>query len=183
MANLLAHGLAAMATCAILGSIFGLPGITWGIFLAGFLAMLAEMDLDELSPNKRSPFGHSILFGFLWTLGISVIVWGMVSGDILSRVNALKLTLAVISGYISHIGIDSFTKEGIYTFPKGPEFKKWVTRLSHGDRKCWEYWHLFKNAKFEKLLRANDDPILNAFVSIPSLLVIIIFVVIMPMPV
>jgi hypothetical protein len=53
--------------------------------------------------------------------------------------------------------------------------------LSKGDRICWEYWHLFQNEKLKRWQRANEDPILNALVSIPSLLIIIFFVAVMPL--
>jgi hypothetical protein len=62
MANLLAHALAGLAFCGVMNIAFGLPPVTWGIFLAGFLAMLIELDLDDLSENHRSPIGHSVLF-------------------------------------------------------------------------------------------------------------------------
>lgn len=183
MAGLLAHCLAAMAFQAFLGAAFGLPAISYGIFVAGLLAMLIELDLDELSPNKRSPIGHSVLFGLIWVSLFSILVWLLAIALVLSSGVAMELTLAVISAYTIHLAIDSFTKEGIYTFPKSPEIKRWVTGLSRGDSVCWEYWHVLENKRFKNWIRSNDDPILNACVSLPSLLVIIVFVAFMPKPV
>jgi hypothetical protein len=181
MAGLLSHSLFAMAVCAVLGYTFGLPGISWGIFLAGFLAMVIELDLDDLSPNTRSPYGHSFFFGIIWVVVFSFLAWGIAFAGSIPHKTALSLTLAIISAYATHIAIDTFTKEGVYSFPKDSNIKKWLFRLSEGDRICWEHWHIFQNRKFEKYLRANDDPILNAIISIPSLLVIIFFVAILPL--
>jgi hypothetical protein len=177
MANLLAHALAGLAFCGVMNIAFGLPPVTWGIFLAGFLAMLIELDLDDLSENHRSPIGHSVLFGILWIVVFSIIVWIIFPKEI-----ALGGTLAVISAYTTHLVIDLFTKEGIYTFPKGSNVKKWITRLSKGDRICWMHWRVFQNRRIERLKRGNDDPILNALISVPSLLAIIIYVALMPIP-
>ena len=178
MANLLAHALAAMAFCGVLNAVFGLPSVSWGLFAAGFLAMLIELDLDDLSENKRSPIGHSVFFGIVWIFVFSIIVW-----VIFPKVFALRGTLAIISAYSTHLLINIFTKEGVYLFPKGPKIKRFVTRLSRGDTVSWEYWNVFQNAKLDKLKRGNDDPILNSLISIPSLLVIIVFVALMPVPI
>ncbi|MEE9150243.1 MAG: metal-dependent hydrolase, partial [Thermoplasmata archaeon] len=138
MANLLAHALAAMAFCGGLNALFGIPAISWGVFLAGFLAMLIELDLDDLSQNHRSPIGHSVFFGVIWIVIFSVVVCVIFPKEI-----ALRGILAIISAYSTHLAIDVFTKEGIYVYPKGSKIKSWVTRLSKGDRVCWEYWIVF----------------------------------------
>jgi hypothetical protein len=178
MANLLAHALAAMAFCGLLNVLFGLPAVSWGIFAAGFLTMLIELDLDDLSENKRSPIGHSVFFGIIWIFVFSIIVWVIFPSEI-----ALRGSLAIISAYSTHLAIDIFTKEGIYVIPKGSKIRSWITRLSRGSTVSWEYWHLFQNSRIKKLSRQNDDPILNALISIPSLLVIIVFVALMPVPI
>ncbi len=177
MANLLAHALAALAFCGLLNMAFGLPSVTWGIFAAGLLAMLIEVDLDDLSENHRSPIGHSVFFGFVWIGIFSAVMWIIFTGEI-----AMGGTLAVISAYFTHLAIDLFTKEGLYTFPRSSKPKSWLTRLSKGDRKCWENWKAFQNNRIEKIKRGNDDPILNAVISVPSLLAIIVYVALMPLP-
>lgn len=182
MAGLLSHGLAAMAFCAFLAWLIGLPAISYGVFAAGFFAMLIELDFDELSPNNRTPITHSIFFGFIWVVIFAIAVWGISGLGIIPSVYATQLTLAMISAYTTHLLIDSFTKEGIYTFPKGLCLKRWIKRLSKGDKKCWVYWLIFENKRFKKWIRSNDDPILNACISLPSLLVIIVFVAMMPLP-
>jgi hypothetical protein len=178
MANLLAHALAGLAFCAVLNTLFDLPSISWGIFLAGFIAMLIELDLDDLSENHRSPIGHSIFFGVIWIVVFSMVAWIVFPTEI-----ALGGTLAVISAYTTHLVIDLFTREGIYIFPKDFRIRKWIKRLSQGDKNCWECWNVFQNEKLDRLKRGNDDPILNALISVPSLLVIIMFVALMPPPV
>ncbi|UCG70140.1 MAG: hypothetical protein JSV09_03750 [Thermoplasmata archaeon] len=177
MANLLAHALAAMAFCAALNFIVGIPAISWGVFLAGFFAMLIELDLDDLSENHRSPIGHSVSFGVIWIVTFSLVVW-----IIFPKEMAFRGILSIIAAYFTHLLIDVFTKEGIYVHPRGPKIKSWITRLSMGDTKCWEYWNVFQNIHIDKWKRQNDDPILNASVSLPSLLIIIFFVAIMPLP-
>lgn len=178
MANLLAHALAALAFCGILNLVIGLPPVTWGIFAAGLLAMLIELDMDDLSENDRSPIGHSLLFGFIWIGLLSSILWIVFPYEI-----ALGGTLAITSAITTHMAIDIFTTEGIYTFPKEKDVKKWITRLSRGDRECWEHWGMFQTKRIEKLRRGNDDPILNAIISVPSLFIIIVFVALMPVPI
>jgi hypothetical protein len=177
MANLLAHALAALAFCGLLNMAFDLPSVTWGIFAAGLVAMLIELDLDDLSENHRSPIGHSLFFGFIWMGILSAIVW-----IIFSREIALGGTLAIISAFTTHLTIDMFTKEGVYTFPKTLEPKIWLSRLSKGDNKCWQNWGIFQSRRMEKIKRGNDDPILNAIISVPSLLAIIVYVALMPIP-
>jgi hypothetical protein len=177
MANLLAHALAGLAFCGLLNMAFGLPSVTWGIFAAGFLSMLIELDQDDLSENHRSPIGHSVFFGVLWVVVFSVVIWILFPSEI-----ALGGTLAIISAYTTHLLIDMFTKEGIYLFPKGARIGKWFKRLPKGDRTCWDYWAKFQNAKLDKLKRGNDDPILNSLISVPSLLAIIVYVALMPVP-
>jgi membrane-bound metal-dependent hydrolase YbcI (DUF457 family) len=177
MANLLAHALAGLAFCAVLNTILGIPSISWTIFLSGFLAMLIELDLDDLSENHRSPIGHSVFFGIVWVSVFSAVIWVLFQSEI-----ALGGTLAIISAYSTHLVIDLFTKEGIYLFPKGSKIRKWICRLSEGDNECWEYWIVVQNTRLNRIKRGNDDPILNALISVPSLLAIIVFVALMPVP-
>jgi len=108
-------------------------------------------------------------------------IWTFTFINLVSGGIAKELTLAIISALGTHLTIDSFTKEGIYTFPKGGNARRWIARLSKGDEVCWDYWRFFKNEKFKDKLRKNDDPILNACVSLPSLLIIIVFVAAMPL--
>jgi hypothetical protein len=164
-----------MAFCAGLNFIVGIPAISWGVFLAGFCAMLIELDLDDLSENHRSPIGHSVFFGVIWIVIFSMMVWMFFTNEI-----ALRGILSIISAYSTHLLIDVFTKEGIYVRPKGSKIKSWIERLSKGDKKCWEYWIVLQNTHLDKWKRRNDDPILNASISLPSLLTIIFFVALMP---
>jgi hypothetical protein len=172
-----------MAASAILGSAMGLSGISWGVFAAGFIAMMIELDLDDLSQNSRSPIGHSVFFTIVWILVLSILFYGLALGGTLPMKLSQEMILAIISAFTTHLAIDLFTKEGVYLFPKGSNIKRWITRLSKGDRMCWEYWYLFQNEKIKRWQRANEDPILNALISVPSLLIIIFFVAVMPLPV
>ena len=185
MAGLLSHALAAMAVAAVLSLLFGRPAISFGIFAAGVISMLIEQDYDELSPNKRTPITHSILFGIIWIIILSIILWSSASITIISNNIALELTLAVISAFSTHLVIDAFTKEGIYIIPKGTDMKRWIRGLPLGDTVAWGYWRQFRIEKIRgrNVSRANEDPILNAAISLPSLMIIIIFVAAMPPPV
>ena len=116
---------------------------------------------------------------------MTLFIWVTVGSGLVSMVNGVEVNLAIVSAYTTHLAIDSFTKEGIYTYPKGFEIKRWVKGLSKGDTASWGYWRLFRIEKIKgrHICRSNDDPILNTCISLPSLLIIIIFVAVMPMPV
>ena len=185
MAGLLSHALAAMAAAAVMYLLLGLPAISFGIFAAGVISMLIEQDYDELSTNKRTPITHSILFGIIWIIILSIILWSSASITIISNSIALELTLAVISAFSTHLVIDAFTKEGIYIIPKGTNVKKWIRGLPIGDTVAWGYWRQFRidNIRGRNISRANEDPILNSAISLPSLILIIALVAAMPPPV
>lgn len=185
MSGLLSHALAAMAAAAVMYLLLGLPAISFGIFAAGVISMLMEQDYDELSPNKRTPITHSIFFGIIWVVIIFIILWSSVSIKLISYSIALELTVAVISAFSTHLAIDTFTKEGIYIIPKGIHAKKWIKGLPKGGTTTWDYWRQYRidNILGKNVSRANEDPILNAAISLPSLMIIIIFVAAMPPPV
>jgi hypothetical protein len=185
MSGLLSHALGAMAAAAIIYLLLGLPPISFGIFMAGVISMLMEQDYDELSPNKRTPITHSIFFGIIWIIILSCILWSTASIEIISKGIALEVNIAIIAAFTTHLAIDTFTQEGIYVFPKGTQAKKWIRGLPMGGTETWGYWKQFRieEIKGRKISRANEDPILNAAISLPSLMIIIIFVAAMPPPV
>jgi hypothetical protein len=185
MSGLLSHALAAMAAAAVMYLVLGLPAISFGIFMAGVISMLLEQDYDELSTNKRTPITHSIFFGIIWVVIISMILWSSASIKAISSSIALEFTVAVFSAFSTHLVIDAFTKEGIYIIPKGTQVKKWIRGLSRGDTATWDYWRHYhiENIRGKNVSRANEDPILNTAISLPSLMIIIIFVAAMPPPV
>ncbi len=185
MAGLLSHALAAMAASAVLYLLLDLPAISFGIFVAGVISMLMEQDYDELSPNKRTPITHSIFFGIIWIVTLSIIFWNLGSIKIISNRIRLELVLAVIAAFTTHLAIDTFTKEGIYIIPKGTHVKKWIQGLPKGDTAAWGYWRHYHLERIvgKNVSRPNEDPILNTAVSLPSLMIIIIFVAAMPPPV
>jgi len=184
MAGLLSHALGAMAASAILFLLFGLPAISFGIFMAGVISMIMEQDFDELSPTRRTPITHSIFFGIIWIVIFSSIPWISASVNMISNRIALELTLAIMAAFSTHLAIDAFTKEGIYLFPKGAHVMKWIRGLPKGETETWSYWRRYHIERFmgRHVTRANEDPILNAAISIPSLLTIIVFVAAMPPP-
>jgi hypothetical protein len=181
MANMLSHALAAMAFHGFLMLLFGGPTISTGTFIAGLVAMLIELDYAELSPNHRTPIGHSLIFGIIWILvgGISLV--GLSSISLISYDLTLELSLALISAFATHLIIDSLTREGIYTYPKSLNPTRWIIPLPEGDDVCWKSWGQFQNAERRRKLKISDDPILNIFVSIPSLLLVIVLVALLPL--
>jgi hypothetical protein len=181
MANMLSHALAAMAFQGFLMLLFGGPSISTGTFIAGLLAMLIELDYAELSSNHRTPIGHSLAFGIIWVLAGWVILSGIFIVGFISSDLSLELTLALISAFATHLMIDSFTREGIYTYPKTTNPKRWLNPLLVGDDVCWKSWGQFPKEERKKKLKISDDPILNIFVSIPSLLLVIVLVAILPL--
>lgn len=183
MSGLLSHALAAMAAAAVLNLLLGLSPIAFGIFMAGVISMLVEQDYDELSPNRRTPITHSLFFGFIWIIILSTIF--QVSAAFITRGTAQELTIAVIAAFVTHLAIDAFTREGIYTIPRGSDIKRWIRGLPRGETEAWDYWMQFRIRKIggRNVSRANEDPVLNAAISLPSLMIIIIFVAVMPPPV
>jgi hypothetical protein len=183
MSGLLSHALASMAAAAVLNLLLGLPPIAFGIFMAGVISMVMEQDYDELSPNRRTPLTHSLFFGCIWVIILSIII--QISLAVTSRTIAQELTVAVVAAFTTHLAIDAFTREGIYTVPRGFDIKKMIMGLPRGEIEAWGYWSQFRIKKIggRNISRANEDPILNAAVSLPSLMIIIIFVAAMPPPV
>jgi hypothetical protein len=184
MAGLLSHALGAIAFAALLGWVVGLPPISFGIFMAGVITMFMEQDYDELSATKRTPITHSVFFGIIWVVILSIFFLGLAPLKILSGRISQELVIAVISAFTTHLLIDAFTKEGIYIIPKGTDMRRWIRGLPRGETETWAYWKQFRIEKIlgRKISRANDDPILNACISLPSLIIIIIFVAAMPLP-
>jgi hypothetical protein len=161
--------------------LFGEPSISTGMFIAGLLAMLIELDYAELSQNHRTPIGHSLIFGIVWILAGWAIISGLIFVDLISSDLTLELTLSLVSAFATHLIIDSFTREGIYTFPISLDPKRWLNPLPEGDDVCWKYWGQFPNDERKKKLRKSEDPILNICVSIPSLLLVIVLVAMLPL--
>ena len=140
--NLLTHCLAAAAFQCALGALFHFPFISIGIFLAGLLSIIIDLDV-ELPYSIKTPFAHSVLFAIIW-IYVGVIVLSLLNYTSLITFDCLiENSLALVSAYSTHLLIDAFT-EGIYTFPRDLRIKDWLHPLPKGSSIAWENWGRFK---------------------------------------
>lgn len=171
MPSLISHAIAAIVVQSLIGALFGYPFLSQGIFVAGFLAMLIDLDQYGFSPTGTTPVGHSVLFGIVWVAAGSALFWLVLGQG--------EYSIALVSAYASHLALDAFTREGIYTVPKGGSPKHW---LFPTDRDGAETWKRFPGVALRKRLRKADDPILNAVVSIASILIFVLLIALSPVP-
>ncbi|MEW5761191.1 MAG: metal-dependent hydrolase [Candidatus Thermoplasmatota archaeon] len=121
MAGLLAHCLAAIVFQAFLGKLFGYNFISNGIFIAGLIAMLIDIDHIDLPPY-RTPYTHSVLFSFVWIYAIWFIA-------LILNFQVFEMTLSAISAFFTHLVIDANTKGGIYIYPHTKDYRQWFVPL------------------------------------------------------
>jgi hypothetical protein len=122
MPGLLAHCLVAMAFEGCLGRACGWPTLSWGMFAAGIIAVLVDLDDCGLRPN-RTPLGHSLLSaifaGYIITAATAIA----------SPSGAAEMALAVSVAFGSHLALDACTKGGIFMFPRSWHFPEWLEML------------------------------------------------------
>lgn len=179
MPDLLAHALAAMAFQSIFSVIFDCPLISIGIFIAGFVAIIIDLDYIDNIHGKRTPFAHSTFFAFVWnytTLSLSYIgyKYGVVSYE-----GMLETTLGVSSAYITHLGLDTLTKEGIYSFPNTRKIRDWFMPSGKNGFNIWTAWRQVPSEIKRLRSRSNTDSILNILVSVSALILLIILLILM----
>lgn len=125
MPGLLAHCLVAMALQGALGLALGLPALSWGMFAAGIIAMLADIDSTGIPPH-RTPFGHSAPFAFLWSYSL------FAAAAIIAPPSAPEFALAASVAFGSHLLLDAFTKGGIFTLPRTRRVPDWLRAVPAG---------------------------------------------------
>jgi len=165
--------LAAVALQAVVGALFGFPLISTGIFVAGIVAILIDIDYFRHAGRKVfTPIAHSLLFAALWIYMLSLALYlSYIYGGI-DRKIWVEGTLAVVSGYSSHLAIDSVTAEGIYTIPRSGRLRSWM-RTKNG---IWKEWGVFSFSGRMRKSRGEEDPLMNAGICVASLVMILIFI-------
>jgi len=122
MPGLLAHCLVAMAIEGVLGLACGWPALSWGMFAAGMIAVLIDLDDCGLPPN-RTPLGHSLLSalfeGYIVTAATAIV----------SPSGAAEMALAVAVAFGSHLALDACTKGGIFLIPRSWRLSEWLEML------------------------------------------------------
>lgn len=158
---------AAAFQCA-LGALFHFPFISTGIFLAGLLSILIDLDIG-FPYSVNTPFAHSTFFAIFWVY-VGVIVLSLLNFISLITFDCLVETiLALISAYSTHLLVDASTR-GIYTFPRNLRIKDWLHPLPKGSNAAWENW-----GKFKFKIELSDLSI-----SAASITFIIIFIALAP---
>lgn len=115
MANVLAHGLAALALHSALWSLLsGEPLSAYG-FVAALAALLPDLELGR--GGGATPYGHSLGYALLWSLlavaGLSLLA----TASLLSAEDLVPLFLAVVVGLGTHVFLDALVPPGIWTVP------------------------------------------------------------------
>lgn len=115
VANLLAHGVVALALYTAVSIPWtGEPLPAHGFVAAG-IALLPDLELRW--GRGRTPWGHSLGAGVLWLLtAISILGLGAAAGVVTGPM-LTELLLAVGVGLLSHLGLDTVTRPGIWGLP------------------------------------------------------------------
>lgn len=111
-----------MACCGTMNLFTGLPPVSSSLFLAGFAAMLINLDYSAKTKLNRTPLGHSIFSAPLWSMIFLIFMFILSSSGILDWHIAFELSVVFAASYITHLILDFFTLEGLYIF-KG---KRWL---------------------------------------------------------
>lgn len=176
MSNLLSHSLFAIILQAVVGFLFGFPLISTGIFLAGILALLPNLDCSELMPNHRTPYSHSVFFGIIWTAAAVVVLLLLYSIHHLQFTTSIELSLAVATAMFSHLFLDFFTEDGIFIFPKRRSLKHVFRGINLGDERMWKYWEKVSSDRLGILPKKSGDALFNLYINVPSLALLIVYV-------
>ncbi|MEE9268517.1 MAG: metal-dependent hydrolase [Thermoplasmata archaeon] len=117
MANLLAHGLFALALSSVFTSLSqGVPLTAYG-FYAALTALLPDLELDRRS-GPRTPYGHSLAYGLVWALLVLAAVSLAGFAGLLPLTSLSALAGACLTGLASHLFLDSLAEPGILTWPR-----------------------------------------------------------------
>lgn len=111
-----------MACCGVVNLLMDLPPVSSSLFLAGFVAMLINLDYSKKTKLNRTPLGHSIFSALLWSMIFLILMLILSSYGIFDWHIAFQLSIVFAASYITHLLLDFFTIEGLYTF-KG---KRWL---------------------------------------------------------
>lgn len=115
MANLLTHGLFALALYSTGWALaYGQP-LTAFAFLAAFVALVPDVDSSGL--DERSPVGHSLGYVALWILTAVSVLTVVASVGLLPEAALIPSILALALGLASHLLLDAIIDPGILGLP------------------------------------------------------------------
>jgi len=121
-----------MAVFSLAAMILGLPALSGGLLLAGFLAMMLDYDESE-DHSGHSPWTHSIILAVTVTATVSVVSWVVAT--------SWDIPFAIAAAFGTHLGLDLFSEGGIYSWPRrsgrGWRWRMIHYRLRYGDDDPW----------------------------------------------
>lgn len=120
----------------------GLPALPLAPFAGVMAALLLNLDRFESPRGLRSPRGHSLLMGWVWNCTVAALLW-LLSIIYLTQQQLVLLSLGAAIGIWSHLALDSFTDEGIYTIPSS--LRRAFVPLPDGATEHWEKWGLLRS--------------------------------------
>jgi len=91
----------------------------WPAFAAGIVSALVDLDGSDLRPG-RTPWLHSLATAVLWSLFGCGFVLALAPGQLAGAALAIPL------GFGSHLGIDAFTVDGIFLWPRTRMPSDWL---------------------------------------------------------
>ncbi len=138
MPNLLAHALAAMAAHGVLGYVFQGTVLTEYVFVSALLALLPDLDLD--GEDGRSPYGHSIGYGFLYLLLCASGLSAAVALGVLKPGTTFPLLAAAVLGLGTHLMLDAVEDPGIFTFPRRGRWGRMAFRVGKARNGHLDFW-------------------------------------------
>ncbi|MFQ6013138.1 MAG: metal-dependent hydrolase [Thermoplasmata archaeon] len=117
MANLLAHALFALALFSAGSSpISGAPLTAYG-FYAAFASLAPDLGGGRIA--RRTPYGHSLAYGFVWALLVLSLLSLAAWTGLVPTASFPLLVGACLTGLVSHLFLDALTPPGIWTWPRG----------------------------------------------------------------
>ncbi|MEW5937883.1 MAG: hypothetical protein AB1665_08745, partial [Candidatus Thermoplasmatota archaeon] len=115
MSNLLTHAVVAGACACALSSVASLSSATTAVFAACMTALILGLDRYETAEGLRSPVGHSLFMGWVWTCVVCVSCWTL--GLAFRSAPWVACAIGSSLGIWSHLTLDALSMEGIYTIP------------------------------------------------------------------
>ncbi len=111
-----------MALGSAVSSLLGLPALSWTMPFSGIIAVLIDIDHIGLPPH-RTPLGHSAAAAPFW------IYVAAASAQAMAPSLTGGALLAACCAFLSHLGMDSLTRAGIYLVPFGRRPADWLRPL------------------------------------------------------
>lgn len=116
MANLVAHGLLALAVHSGLWGVLTGEPLTAYAFLCALSALLSDLEVGM--HHGRSPVGHSLGYAMLYVLIAGALLLGLATAGVLPLGSVVPISVAVGLGLASHLLLDALVGPGIWGLPR-----------------------------------------------------------------